>query len=77
MEIMTLRKRTVSEEHSMARFSVHEYLKQHGPSTFRELGSTGLCEIRLKRALVELEVRKVIQRQGRRYVVVPPAGSAG
>lgn len=74
---MTLRKRTVSEEHSMARFSVHEHLKKHGPCSFRELGSTGLCEIRLKRALVELEARKVIQRQGRRYSVVPPRGRQG
>lgn len=69
---MTLRKRTVNEEQSMARWSVHEHLKLHGPCSFKELSSTGLCEVSLKRALVQLVERKAIRKEGVRYVMLDP-----
>ncbi len=67
-----LPKRTAAEEHSMARWSVMAFLKQRGPQTFRELGSTGLCEIRLQRALAELVTRGAVTRDGKRYAILNP-----
>ncbi len=66
------RVRTPAEEHRMAEVSALYVVEQNGVVDLRQvMRSSGLCEIRAKKALEDLTKAKVLERRGALYLLKP------